>query len=579
MNLAVAVENFEPANKINKEAIDEWLLKLDDTKISDVSAFKQDLLRLTSLDNQLTAIQKEFIEYFKAYQFVIDGDMNEAQIRLKKLFKTVDDMSIKIRIKSTLANIQAISREYDRALNNLDFVIKNVDLIPDQLLKSKVNLVAAVVYNSLEIYEMSAKYADLVLHDDVNAVYNCKSSVIKLRSAIKMSNDFDEATMHETIALCKKHGQQEYAHIMLLAWLQNQIKNFHASNDSNGQQEALDMLLEKSDAIEQTKSRNLIGFKDLLLANAYAYNNNHQLAIEYANKAIDGSVKSGNTRQLVGALKVIKDDAIRQQKYKQAYEIMKQINQAEREIFNESKSKQMAYMTVMHSNLAKQLEIQNLKQNNQVLALENKLAEESSTKQQLIMLLVMSLLLLLVAWTFKIKRRHDYFKEVAEIDHLTQVFTRKAFEERMKIMIEECESDHQVLSLAIMDLDHFKDVNDINGHLVGDWVLKQAVTACEEVADQDVMIARLGGEEFAIVAPNITPVEMNALMEKMRMAIAQMDCTGSGAEIKLTASFGVSNSNLSGYSYSMLLTHADLALFEAKNNGRNRVVEFTPAMA
>jgi diguanylate cyclase (GGDEF)-like protein len=67
---------------------------------------------------------------------------------------------------------------------------------------------------------------------------------------------------------------------------------------------------------------------------------------------------------------------------------------------------------------------------------------------------------------------------------------------------------------------------------------------------------------------------MMNLMEKMRHAIEQIDCTTTGHDFKITASFGVSNSLHSGYQVSMLLTHADLALFNAKNNGRNRVVAF-----
>ena len=194
------------------------------------------------------------------------------------------------------------------------------------------------------------------------------------------------------------------------------------------------------------------------------------------------------------------------------------------------------------------------------------------------MMLIASLLLLLGVWTYKIKKRHDYFKEVAEIDHLTQVFTRKAFEEKIKDMLETHKAKNQPVNLAIMDLDHFKNVNDQYGHLVGDWVLKQVILTCEEVADQDILVARLGGEEFSIVSPGISHLEMMRLMEKMRHAIEQMDCSESGAAFDITASFGVTNTLLSGHRISMLLTHADLALFEAKNKGRNEVVAYDEIM-
>ena len=100
------------------------------------------------------------------------------------------------------------------------------------------------------------------------------------------------------------------------------------------------------------------------------------------------------------------------------------------------------------------------------------------------------------------------------------------------------------------------------------------ILTCEEVADEDVLMARMGGEEFSIVSPGISQLRMVKMIEKMRHAIEQIDCSTSGHDFTITASFGVSNSLHSGYQVSMLLTHADLALFNAKNNGRNMVIAF-----
>jgi len=90
------------------------------------------------------------------------------------------------------------------------------------------------------------------------------------------------------------------------------------------------------------------------------------------------------------------------------------------------------------------------------------------------------------------------------------------------------------------------------------------------------MIARLGGEEFCIVMQGVSVEVMLEKIEQMRAAIESLDCSDSGAELTVTASFGVTSSDVSGYNLPMLLTHADVALFEAKNSGRNRVVKHTP---
>ncbi len=160
------------------------------------------------------------------------------------------------------------------------------------------------------------------------------------------------------------------------------------------------------------------------------------------------------------------------------------------------------------------------------------------------------------------------------MDHLTKVFTRKAFEEQLEIMIKASKVKLKPINLAILDLDHFKEVNDKFGHLVGDWVLQNVIIACENVIDQDTLIARLGGEEFAIVTPDISMQKTKLLLEKMRLAIEKLDCSPTGHNFNVTASFGVTSSLISGLEQPILLTHADVALFEAKNNGRNQIVEF-----
>lgn len=558
--------------------IDQLLLITDELKTSDKNKFTTQLNQLTSSVPKATPAQQEFIQYLQIYKHVLTGDFDKAQSEYELQFEKTNDIKVKIRIKATLANLQAVSRQYDKALNNLDYVIKAAESIDDKGLKNKINLIASVVYFSLEIFELSQKYADLIINDNPKEAMKCKALTLKYRATLELDNALEQEQMHEAIDLCKSHGQYNYASLLKLDWLHSELEKAHVANDKKLIQILLKLIQSAEPDIVEFGYNNLIGLKDMVLAKAYYYSGQVDLALSSANKAIDGSTNSGNTSQVVDALKILQKDAINQQDYEQAYQFSNRINLIEREIFSEEKSKQMAYMFVMHNNLTKQVEIQQLKQNNEMLELQNLLAAETSKKQNLLTLLVAVILSLLTIWTFRIKRQHDYFKDVAEIDHLTQVFTRKAFEERMKKLLLKSESQHDTVNIAIMDLDHFKLVNDAHGHLVGDWVLKHVILTCEEVVDQDIMIARMGGEEFCMVSPGITAAQMMELTENMRQAIEQMDCSETGANIHITASFGVSNSMVSGYDYSQLLTHADLALFAAKNKGRNKVIDYASIM-
>ena len=554
--------------------LDALISQSDQIKTSDSAQFKQNLIKLESYLDSASPQQQEFINYLQAYENVLDGDFENAQVDLENLFLNATSLHSKIRIKATLANIQAISREYGKSLVNLDFAINNVEEIGDEILTNKINLVSSIVYFLLEIYDMSSKYAELVVNANPDAVMVCKASVYNFRSRIKLNLAIDDQLMNDAIELCKNNNEIIYASLLELDWIHAKLD--HAYLEQNN--ELIETLLKKVKSLESGVDKfgynNLIGLKDMVLAKAYYYNGQVDLALKSANKSIAGSTRSGNTSQVVDALRILQQEVLIHDDYKRAYQFGNQINLVEREIYSEAKSKQMAYMTVKHTNLSKTLEIEQLNQQKAVLELEKKLANQEANNQRLVILLILMLLALLLMWLLRIKKRHDYFRNVSEIDHLTKVLTRKAFEEQASVLIQRMASEEKQVHMAIMDFDHFKQVNDNNGHLVGDWVLKHVIYACKQQVEGEMIIARLGGEEFCIVMPEMDFNAMSTKVEEFRIAVESLDCSESGADFSITASFGVSSSATSGYSMNLLLTHADVALFEAKRQGRNQVVIF-----
>lgn len=554
--------------------LSDLIKKTDELKTSDSNQFKKNLEKLKNRLNAASSYQLDFINYLLAYEYILDGNLGEAQLKLKNIIQSTSYSEVKIRTTATLANIQAIVMDYDEALSNIDYVLENVNSLNDNSLIDRINLIASIVYYQLEIFEMSLKYASILKASDSGAMMKCKASVYVIRSKMALKISQVVKKVNEVINYCKEQNEIIYASLLELDWihvsLDEAVMNQNESSIFNQLEKV--KLLESS--IDAFGYNNLIGLKDMLMAKAFYFNGQYDIAMDKANQAIEGSSQSGFTAQVLEAMKVLQSVALKKDDYKQAFEWGQKISDAERELSTQAKLKQMAYMAVKHDNLTKQIEIQQLKQNNQVLSLENKLSEEKASKQQLFILLVIVSLFLLGVWTYRIKKKHDYFKGVADIDHLTKVFTRKAFEEKVNVMLDECQAENIPLNLAIMDLDHFKTVNDRFGHLVGDWVLREVVLTCENVTDEDILIARLGGEEFCIVSPSITQAAMMRLMERLRTAIEQLDSSDSGAEFRITASFGVSSTRLSGYLLPTLLSHADLALFEAKNGGRNKVVAY-----
>lgn len=162
-------------------------------------------------------------------------------------------------------------------------------------------------------------------------------------------------------------------------------------------------------------------------------------------------------------------------------------------------------------------------------------------------------------------------KQQAETDGLTGLMNRRALD-----MIGESHTSSQVMAdgacLILMDIDHFKSINDRYGHLEGDCVLRESVRLVRPMLGQNDIFARFGGEEFVILIPGDDLSEANALARRIRAALETHEIAlSNGAVLTVTASFGVARGNLGQFAWRRLVEAADAALYRAKSDGRNCV--------
>ncbi len=162
-------------------------------------------------------------------------------------------------------------------------------------------------------------------------------------------------------------------------------------------------------------------------------------------------------------------------------------------------------------------------------------------------------------------------KESALHDDLTGLKSRAAFEDEARIMMKRGQDDARPVAMVVADIDHFKQVNDIWGHQAGDNAIINFGDLLESTIRGCDVSARIGGEEFCLVVWNCSLDDAARLAERIRFAFAQMEHRGIGADIRLTASFGVAQMQ-NGERYESLFSRADAALYQAKEGGRNQVV-------
>ncbi|MBG0832767.1 GGDEF domain-containing protein [Planomonospora sp. ID67723] len=171
---------------------------------------------------------------------------------------------------------------------------------------------------------------------------------------------------------------------------------------------------------------------------------------------------------------------------------------------------------------------------------------------------------------------HAQLQAAARTDSKTGLLNAAAWQREADTEIGRARRSGESLALLIVDIDHFKRVNDGYGHLVGDQVLVGvAATLRSQLRDYDV-VGRFGGEEFVVLLPRADVTEARRVAERLRSRIARMAVPTDGAMISVTVSVGVSIMNVHGNDLIELLAAADLALYRAKELGRDRVC--LPAM-
>lgn len=172
----------------------------------------------------------------------------------------------------------------------------------------------------------------------------------------------------------------------------------------------------------------------------------------------------------------------------------------------------------------------------------------------------------------KIVQLQAQLQEQVLHDPLTQLHNRRFLSETLPREFARAKRDQQPISFVVLDIDHFKRVNDTHGHAVGDLVLKRLASLLQAQARESDLLCRFGGEEFFLVMPGTAPEQAQAKADAIRKVIAQTVIEHDGTELQVTVSAGVAGYPHHGHDSETLFKLADAALYAAKSSGRNRVV-------
>jgi diguanylate cyclase (GGDEF)-like protein len=170
-----------------------------------------------------------------------------------------------------------------------------------------------------------------------------------------------------------------------------------------------------------------------------------------------------------------------------------------------------------------------------------------------------------------VRERTIEIEQLSKIDSLTGLWNRGYLEEMMTTEFKRSKRFEHELTLLILDLDHFKNINDAHGHLGGDEVLREMAKRIKSAVRDTDFIGRYGGEEFVIILSETSLHDGRIVAEKLRTAISDKPVLLDDIEIPVTTSIGVSDLRPLDLNRQQIVERADQALYQSKHNGRNQV--------
>jgi diguanylate cyclase (GGDEF)-like protein len=176
------------------------------------------------------------------------------------------------------------------------------------------------------------------------------------------------------------------------------------------------------------------------------------------------------------------------------------------------------------------------------------------------------------------KMAEDNIRRLAYHDSLTGLPSRTLFADRCMMAMAENRRNQKKTALIMVDLDHFKDINDNLGHDAGDEVLKEVGARLESILRQTDTICRIGGDEFALLISDVSLKETVKIVAKRIIDVLNKPFTLNGLKEVMTASLGIAIYPEDGKSLRTLMKHADMAMYEVKKRGRNNYLYYQPSM-
>lgn len=429
----------------------------------------------------------------------------------------------------------------------------------------------AILYRKNQLYRQAYEYSELAYAqwkaiDGLGGMENQQHNL--LINALGMG-DLDKAELHgkELFALAER--APEYKDFLFFAYLDTGLVAL-ARNDYP---RAVRLFEQARDQEQHTEEAAFVAGNRAQLAAAYFLNGNVDAALREA----------AATTRLPGYPSLEPDqklfiEALQQYSGKRPLPAMQSLYA----LYRAQQKRQWDFLTntsldhaLRHDNRIQKYETQLLENQVQIqqLKLDAQQRQQETSRLYLLLAAVVATSLALLAWTLWRSRRR--FRTQAQTDSLTGIANRRHFLERARQVARRTRHQPQTASVFVLDIDHFKLINDVHGHQAGDAAIRHVAGHASACLRNGDVFGRIGGEEFAALLPNTEDAEAWKVAERIRQVIEQTPLDHHGDQIPITVSIGLMSGPLTADNIETLMQCADKVMYRAKSAGRNRSLAHT----
>lgn len=539
----------------------------DHIRTSDHQRFLALLAQLHRNEAGLSSAERWQLDFLDAWQSAFAGHPGRAEKTLRRIVDQAPEPALTVRASALLINVLSRSGDYRQAYRRANDLTARLGRMHDPRARTFA-LREIIQMMALAGQEQAAlKYVKLLRDEPVTGDDRCTNASYEINAlydAGKVSAASPQLT--DAINACLAAGQPVYANTL-------RLDRADLLAEAGQTRRAIALMQRITPSILHVGFQPHIASLHADLAGMYLQQGDLEQARAAARRALASAGHSHYSWPLQSAYHVLYQVARRRGDSSAALSYYRQYVAQAHIADQHSRARALAYQEVRQDVLAKQLHLDRLRRENRILQLHQALEHKATETARLHVVILLLAIALIGVWLYRLKHSQLHFRRLARHDGLTGAFNRQHFFDSAGQVLQRLRRTGATACLVLLDLDHFKRVNDTYGHVAGDEVLRHVTSVCgRELRNSDVF-GRLGGEEFGILMPGCSRQQGVEIAHRIRRALAAAPLRlDASAAVTVSASFGLACSDSSGYVLKQLFSDADAALYRAKRGGRNRLI-------